>query len=81
MTRLSESTKKLRRELSDSYQGIPLVIELDRGGVWVMQKGRPSTRRRIDPLGAWQSAQVRAARLPKRSMGMTPREFSTSVHG
>lgn len=71
---------------TETYQGKPLLLEIDitsRNGHRVAQSVSlrlKGTRQHvpISLLGAWQHAQVQAARLPERTVGMTPRRRSAA---
>ena len=74
---------------TETYQGKPLLIEINitrRNGhrvastVSLRVKG---TRQHvpISLLGAWQHAQVQAARLPERAIGLTARQFTANSTG
>lgn len=63
------------RETDEKYCGRPLMIELNRTGVYVWVKG---TKKKV-PIrveGAWQSAQVAERPIPARTLGMSRRQVA-----
>lgn len=74
---------------TETYQGKPLLLEIDitrRNGHRVAQLVSlrlRGTRQHvpISLLGAWQHAQVQAARLPERVTGMTARRSTANSTG
>lgn len=74
MKNLAEMNQDIVRETHEMHQGRPLVLEVTKYGVFAYPKGRTGQRQQLSILGAWQSAQTRAARLPTgRQMGMSAR--------
>ncbi len=74
---------------TETYQGKPLLLEINiirRDGKRIAQTvslRQRGTRQHvpISLLGAWQHAQVEAARLPARVVGMTSRRRTANSTG